>query len=79
LATLSGFHTLTVEANAVRLDYAEPRRSVMLPRGDIRLVAAKPAYKSQWQLEITTSTGRYSSAVGSSDAVKDAAVGLTPQ
>jgi len=78
-ATLSGFHALTVEAEAVRLDYAVPPRSVVLPRGDIRLVTAKPAYKSQWQLEITTSSGRYSSALGSADVVKQVAAALKPE
>jgi hypothetical protein len=79
LTTLAGFHAVAVEAESVRLDYAVPPRSVVLPRGDIRLVTAKPAYKGQWQLEITTSTGRYSSAVGSADAVKQAAAGLAPR
>jgi len=77
--TLSGFHAVAIEAASVRLDYAVPPRSVVLSRGDIRLVTAKPAYKGQWRLEITTSTRRYSSAVGSADAVKQAAAGLGPQ
>jgi hypothetical protein len=77
-ATLSGFHALVIENGTVRLDYAVPARSVVLSRGDIRQVDVRPAYRSQWQLDITTSTGRFSSALGAGDTIRQAAEALAP-
>jgi hypothetical protein len=74
LGSLAGFHTVTAAADHLRLDYAIPRRSVVLRYADVGDVMRRPAYKLQWRLELYTRTGsKFESAAGSYASIKEAA------
>lgn len=72
-SSLAGFHTVVVSAEALRIEYAVPTRSIAVDYADLVDVTRRPTYKSLWRLEITTRDGRtYSSAPGSSTRIKEA-------
>lgn len=74
LSSLAGFHTVTVDDDDVRLDYAIPPLSVSVRYAEIGDVIRMPAYKSLWRLEIYTLTGNsFESAPGSQRYIKAAA------
>jgi hypothetical protein len=74
MSSLAGFHTIAVGDDEVRLEYAIPPMSVALRFGEVGDVLRHPAYKSQWRLELYTSSGaRYQSAAGSYPQIKKAA------
>jgi hypothetical protein len=73
-SSLAGFHTVTVDEEAIRLEYEFPPSSVTLQYADIGDVSRRPAFKLQWRLEITTPAGRtFESAPGSGRLIKAAA------
>jgi hypothetical protein len=77
LTSLAGFHHVSLDDDGVRLEYAMPSRSLMVPYDDLGDVMRRPAYRQQWHLEIYTWTGtRFQSAPGSYAEVKSAAEAL---
>jgi hypothetical protein len=74
LSSLAGFHNVTVGSDGVTLVYAIPPLSVNVHYAEIGDVLRRPAYKSQWRLEVYTMTGQtFESAPGSYRPVKEAA------
>jgi hypothetical protein len=74
LSSLAGFHSVTVGDDDVKLAYAVPSLSVNMRYAEIGDVIRRPAYKSQWRLEVYTTTGqKFESAPGSYRPVKEAA------
>jgi hypothetical protein len=77
LSSLAGFHTVTLDDDSARLDYAIPPSSVRMRYADIGDIIRTPAYKSLWRLQIYTLTGdRFQSAPGSYREIKTAAEDL---
>ena len=74
LSSFAGFQRVTVGETGIRIDYVIPDAAVELRYREIEEVMRRPAYKSQWRLEIYTTTGnKYESVPGSYRDVKAAA------
>jgi hypothetical protein len=77
LSSLAGFHQVILDGDGVHLEYAVPRRSLMVRYADIGDVLRRPTYRQLWHLEIYTRTGtRFQSTPGRYAEVKAAAEDL---
>lgn len=73
VGSLAGYRTVVVGNDGIRLEYVIPARSVSLSYADLREVTSRPAYKSLWRMDVSTTSGdSFHSAPGSKRTIKAA-------
>lgn len=79
LTSLSGFSKLDYRTAQLTIHYILPERTVVLPFIEVMNVQEESAFKGQWRLLTTDTSGTYESALASQTDVHRAAETLRHQ